>query len=42
MAAGYYDYTNLKNAPVLVGAFGNTAPGGIYAFDYDLLDITGN
>ncbi len=41
VAAGYYDFTNLKNAPVLNGAFGNTAPGGVYALDYDLLDVSG-
>jgi hypothetical protein len=41
IAVGYYDYSNLKNGPLLIKAFGNSAAGGRYLLDYNLLDISG-
>ncbi|MBN1764220.1 MAG: putative porin [Sedimentisphaerales bacterium] len=37
----YFDYGNIKDAAVLGDDWGNTAPGNIYANDYDIIELFG-
>ncbi len=39
--AGFFKYGNIKGKPAIGAFLGNTSDGGVYAFDYELMELFG-